>query len=69
MLSVSELPFGVFRSLLELWSVMCDTFVSVYDWMLSYAVDIGGVSYSLITVMLGIGVTVYLTYAFLKWLV
>ncbi len=64
-----ELPPGIFAMFMNLWTVLRQTYVTVYDWFVGTAVNIAGESVNLIYVFIGSGLFIYLGYRILRFFI
>lgn len=66
---VSDLPSGVFQFLLNLWSTIEVTFVDVVSFVTEHTISFSGGTYNLLSVLLGSGITVFITVTLVKWVI
>jgi len=68
MIDFTTLPPGIFRVLLELWDTLRNTYFNILSLFTDVlTVHIKGDTYSLMTVLIGGGISLYLTYTIAKW--
>lgn len=65
MISVADLPGGIFKSLLVLWETFFNTYVGIFSWMGETAFGDHG---TVLSVLVGTGITAILGIIIVKWL-
>lgn len=65
----TDLPGGIFSFFLDLWTVLRETFFNLIDWITSNSIEIGGEDFTVISVLIGGGLVVYLVTAVAKWII
>lgn len=66
---IPELPPGIFSMFMNLWSVLRSTYVTVYEWVVAFSINIAGENINLLYIFIGSGVFVYMGYRLIRWVI
>lgn len=66
---IPELPPGIFSMFMNLWSVLRSTYVTVYEWVVTFSINIAGEDINLLYIFIGSGVFVYMSYCLIRWVI
>ena len=62
-----DLPPGIFAVLMYLFQGFKDTYVALYELLVATTINIMGEDYNLVGLILGGGISVYIAYTLIKW--
>lgn len=68
-IAISDLPDGIFKSMLQLFESLHNTYVTVFEWLGSYSVNTLGTSVTPLSVFVSVGLFVYISYTLVKWVI
>lgn len=62
-----DLPPGIFAVLMSLFQGFKDTYVAIYELLVATTINIMGEDYNLVGLILGGGISIYIAYTLIKW--